>query len=263
MKKTLFTLAIALIVSATSFAQLTGVKTVGTGGDYPTLAAAIAALNTSGVGTGGVTFNVAAGHTETFASPTAGRITTLTGSASSPIVFQKSGAGNNPMITAGTGVNLLDAIIAVQGCDYVTFDGINLKDKLTNFSANQKMEWGYAILKNSTTDGSQNITIKNCTVTLDKLYDYTIGIHSNNHTINSPSQLTVTAFSGTNSNIKIFNNTLTNCYTGIYVKGYNHTSAPYNYYDQNNEIGKDGGNIITNVGGQTDPGYGIYTTIPE
>ncbi len=105
MKKTLFTLAIALIVSATSFAQLTGVKTVGTGGDYPTLAAAIAALNTSGVGTGGVTFNVAAGHTETFASPTAGHITTLTGSASNPIVFQKSGTGNNPLITAGTGVS--------------------------------------------------------------------------------------------------------------------------------------------------------------
>ncbi len=52
---------------------------------------------------------------------------------------------------------------------------------------------------------------------------------------------------------------MTNCYTGIYVKGYNHETAPYNYYDQNNEIGIDGGNIITNVAGQTDPGYGIYT----
>jgi hypothetical protein len=257
MKNALFTLAFALIVSATSFAQLNGVKSIP--GDYPTVAAAIAALNAQGAGTGGVTFNVAAGHTETFPSPTAGRITTLTGSASNPIVFQKSGAGINPLITGGTGVSLTDAIIAIGGCDYITFDGINIKDKITNFSANQKMEWGYAILKNSTTNGSQNITIKNCTITLDKLYDYTKGIYSNNHTLANANQLAVTASTGTNSNLKIFSNTFTNCYTGIYLYGYNHTMAPYMYYDQNNEIGKDGGNTITNVAGQTDPGYGIYT----
>ncbi len=257
MKKTLFTLSIALIFIASSYAQLTGVKTIP--GDYPTLAAAITALNSSGVGTGGVTFNIAAGYTETFTSPTAGRITTLSGSASNPIVFQKTGTGNNPLITSGTGVATIDAIIAIGGCDYVTFDGIDVKDKTTNFTANAKMEWGFAILKNSVTDGSQNITIKNCTVTLDKNYDYTKGIYVNNHTLTSASQMTITAFSGTNSNLKIFNNTLTNCYTGIYLKGYNHTSAPYAYYDQNNEIGADGGNIITNVAGQTDPGYGIYT----
>ena len=43
------------------------------------------------------------------------------------------------------------------------------------------------------------------------------------------------------------------------MKGYNHETAPYNFYDQNNEIGLEGGNIITNVAGGKDPGYGIYT----
>ena len=132
MKKVFFTLIIALFFSAISFAQLTGVKTIP--GDYPTVAAAIAALNASGVGAGGVTFNVAAGHTETFTSPTAGRITTLTGSVSSPIVFQKTGTGNNPLITSGTGVAYIDAIIAIGGCDYITFDGIYLRDKPSNVS---------------------------------------------------------------------------------------------------------------------------------
>jgi hypothetical protein len=257
MKKALFILIVALFFSVISFAQLTGVKTIP--GDYPTVAAAITALNASGVGTGGVTFNVAAGHTETFASPTAGRITTLTGSPANPIVFQKSGAGNNPLITSGTGNSFADAIIAIAGCDYITFDGIDVKDKPANVSVGAMMEWGYAILKNSGTDGSQNITIKNCTITLKKIYDSTKGIYSNNHTLANTDQLTVTAFSGTNSNLKIFSNTFTNCYTSIYLSGYNHTSAPYSYYDQNNEIGKDGGNIITNVAGQSDPGYGIYT----
>jgi hypothetical protein len=257
MKKTLFTLIAVLMVATSSFAQLTGVKTVP--GDYATFAAAITALNTSGVGTGGVIFNVAAGYTENFASPTAGHITTLTGSASSPIIFQKSGSGNNPLITGGIGVAYLDAIIAIAGCDYITFDGIDLRDRPQNVTVGPMMEWGYAILKNSTTDGSQNIIIKNCTITLKKVHDRTTGIYSNNHTIASPTQLAISAFSGTNSNLKIYNNTFTNCYSGIYLKGYNHPSAPYNFYDQNNEIGKDGGNIITNVAGQTEAGYGIYT----
>lgn len=82
-------------------AQLTGIKSIP--GDYPTIEAAISALNTQGVGTGGVIFNVAAGHTETLSTPTGGTITTLTSSASNPITFQKSGTGNNPKITAGTG----------------------------------------------------------------------------------------------------------------------------------------------------------------
>ena len=40
--------------------------------------------------------------------------------------------------------------------------------------------------------------------------------------------------------------------------GYN-ASSPYTFYDQNNEIGKDGANTITNVGGGAVEAYGIYT----
>jgi len=258
MKKALFTLVFALFVNLLANAQISGIKYIP--GDYPGIAAAIAAINSSGVGSGGVTFNVNAGHTETFATATAGHITTTTGSAANPVVFQKNGSGNNPLITAPVGVGNRDAIIAFLGCDYVTFDGIDLSENASNNTYTKRMEWGYAVLKASATNGSQNITIKNCTVTLNKLHLSSTGIYCNNHLINSVAQLTVTALGGTNSNLKIFNNTIANCYFGIQLTGYNDLAEPYLFYDQNNEIGKDGANNITNVGGQTVDAYGIYAT---
>ncbi|MDP3444004.1 MAG: hypothetical protein Q8T08_14200, partial [Ignavibacteria bacterium] len=177
MKRSLLTLLIVLWISATSFAQLTGVKTVP--GDFPTVAAAIAALNTSGVGTGGVIFNVAAGPTETFATSTEGYITTLTGSETNPIKFMKAGTGLNPVIIAAAGVSTnMDAIIAIAGTDYVTFDGINLMENTANTTATTLMEFGYAILKASATDGSQYITIKNATISLNKDHTLSTGIYS-------------------------------------------------------------------------------------
>ena len=73
MKKRLtFTTAVFLI-SLLSFGQLTGIKNIP--GDYSSVAAAISALNTLGVGSGGVTFNVTAGYTESFPALTSGLIT--------------------------------------------------------------------------------------------------------------------------------------------------------------------------------------------
>lgn len=70
-------------ISLMSFGQLTGTKNIP--GDYPTISNAIQDLNGQGVGEGGVTFNIAAGYTETFLFSAAGNITTQTGSASNPI----------------------------------------------------------------------------------------------------------------------------------------------------------------------------------
>jgi len=263
MKKYVLTFLMFLLLSRLVFADpLTGIYaipgTLPTG--FPTVRAAIAALNAQGA-TGGVTFNLAAGYSETFINTSDGLITTTTGSSGNQIIFRKSGTGANPVITAGTGTGTMDAIITFDGCDYVTFDGINLKENSANLSTTTQMEWGYAILKDATilNNGSQNITIKNCTVSLTVGYVSTIGIYSNNHTISSTSQLTIMDASGLNSNLKIYNDSIQNCYTGIYIAGYADATAPYAFYDQNNEIGKDGQNTITNVAGQASTGYGIYT----
>jgi hypothetical protein len=117
---------------------------------------------------------------------------------------------------------------------------------------------GYAFLKASATDGAQNNTIKNCAVTLNKTNTVTVGIYCNNHLTTATTQLVVTDTKGTNSYLKIYSNTINNCYVGIAVYGYN-SALPYDYYDQNNEIGKDGGNNISNFGGSTVAKNGIYT----
>jgi hypothetical protein len=252
--KKILTFLIAFAISGLAFGQLTGVKTIP--GDYATISAAITDLNTTGVGVGGVTFNVAAGTTETFATPTAGLIT-ATGTAANPIVFQKSGIGANPLITAGVGTSTtVDGIIVIKGGDYITFDGIDLQENVLNTTATLQMEWGYALLKASATDGSQYDVIKNCSVTLNKANTATVGIYSANHTDAIITALTITALSGTNSNNKIFGNTISNAFTCIYVTGFNDVT-PYTYYDQGNEIGVTAGNTISNFGGAT-TSYGIY-----
>ena len=257
MRKTFYLLLLAVGLSQFAFGQLTGTYTI-PGAPYATIASAITALNTSGVGAGGVTFNVTAGYTETFASPTAGTITTNTGTAANQIIFQKSGAGADPKITAATGTGTMDAIITLAGVQYVTFNGIDVYENAANLTATTQMEWGYAVLKNSATQGSQNITIKNCTISLNNTNMGTWGIYSNNHTSASVTSLTVTAVTGQNSNNKFYGNTITNCYNGIYLYGYADATAPYAYYDQNNDIGSLTGNTINNFGGGANAEYMIY-----
>ena len=86
-------------IQTTITAQLSGTKTIP--GNYATIAAAVTDLNAQGVGAGGVTFNVAAGHIEISDIP----VLNATGTVANPILFQKSGMGANPKIqplTAGT-----------------------------------------------------------------------------------------------------------------------------------------------------------------
>jgi len=257
MRKQFYLLLLAIGLSQFTFGQLTGTYTI-PGAPYATIASAITALNTSGVGTGGVTFNVTAGYTETFTSPTAGTITTNTGTAANQIIFQKSGAGADPKITAATGTGTMDAIITLAGVQYVTFNGIDVYENAANVTATTQMEWGYAVLKNSATQGSQNNTIKNCTISLNNTNTGTWGIYSNNHTSAATTQLTVTAVTGQNSGNKFYGNTITNCYNGIYLYGFADATAPYTYYDQNNDIGSVTGNTINNFGGGTATEYMIY-----
>jgi len=259
MKKGLQLLVFMLFTSILTHAQLTGTKTIP--GDYPSLAAAISALNTSGVGTGGVTFNVAAGYTETFPTPLAGLISVPTSSPANPIIIKKSGSGANPLITAGTGTGTADFIICISGTNSVTFDGINLQENPVNTTTVQQMEWGYAILKASADQGSQNTIIRNCSVSLDKTNTASTGIYMDNVTQAAPAvQLVITNLSGTNSNNKFYNNTISNVYRGIYLSGYADPNSPYAFYDQNNDIGSVAGNSITDFGGGSATVYGVYAS---
>lgn len=189
-------------------AQLSGIKSIP--GDYATIALAVNDLNLQGVGAGGVTFNVAAGHTEILS----GKITmTATGTAANPIIFQKSGVGTNPVLNAYIGTEAIPSVVAdgfwvLAGSDYVTIDGIDLLEGASNISAAAVMEFGYGLFKASDTDGCQNNTIRNCTITLNRLqntawtapgHNGSVGIAVLNGLHTATGAVTVTAASGANS----------------------------------------------------------------
>ncbi|MEI7664209.1 MAG: hypothetical protein WCK34_18525, partial [Bacteroidota bacterium] len=272
MRKNLLLSVVFVFLSTFSIAQLTGTKAIP--GDYASVAAAINALNTSGVGAGGVTFNIAGGYTETILAPLS---ITATGTVANPIVFQKSGAGSNPLITAyvGTatpGSAIQDGIWNLVGSDYVTVNGIDLLDP--NSTNPATMEYGYGLYKAGVTDGCQYNTIKNCVVTLNRVnnasgtapaVDGSRAINVMNALVATQTTVAVpTAASGTNSYNVFYGNTLQNCNIGIALIGYAGAS-PFTLCDFGNDIGGTSlatGNNILNYGGAaaaTNPAAGVRT----
>lgn len=265
MKRITFLTVLLLLIpffSSNVYGQLTGVKSIP--GDYASIEAAFTALNTSGVGTGGVTFNVAAGHTETISDSL---VLTATGTSANPIIFQKNGTGANPKITrtdAGSKATSTlggqgDAVITIQGSDYVTFDGIDVA------ASDAGIEYGYYLRKASDVDGCKNINIKNATITMTKgTSQYVVGIYSSNNDASSLTSsatgITLTDIGGRNENITITGNTIQNVFAGIVLRGFNHTTLPYDLYDQNFVVGSSGvgNNIINYAGNAAATTYGVY-----
>ncbi|MCG9881568.1 MAG: hypothetical protein MH472_13295, partial [Bacteroidia bacterium] len=251
-------------------AQLTGTKTVGgSSPDYATINAAVSALNTSGVGSGGVTFNIAAGHTENI--PTGGIIINITGvnkpTSANPIIFQKSGVGANPRLNSVVGgsgsfaatsvtTSNADAFIKLNGTDFITFDGIDMQEVYTGTTTTLITEVGFMLCRASSTDGCQNVTIKNCSLTFNNnpAILYTVGIRSTS--LNSAGTSTTPSNdAGGHKNLKVFNCSIANAANGIYL--YNNTSITP-YMDTDHEIGVDGPVSITNFAANT-TSYGVYT----
>ncbi len=250
-------LLVSLCLYNISFGQLSGYFTIP--GDFPSIESAISVLNSQGVGPGGITFNVAAGLNETFSSPNSGLITT-TGTADNPVIFQKSGSGPHPLITAySPGSGSMDFIICLAGADYFTFDGIDIRENPANLSPVSQVEWGFALLKSSGLNGSQHVTIKNSSITLNANNSSTCAVYSGNHAYDSNTPLVITNLSGTNSYNSFSGLSISDSYNAIYIKGFEDES-PFAYYDQANEIGTGGPNTINGLGNNsgTITSYGIY-----
>jgi len=214
---------------------MTGIWTINPAGsgdnNFTTFAYAISYLNANGVGSGGVTFNVADGTTfnET------GQSINATGTSSNPIVFQKSGSGTKPIINFTGSIMPLDFGFKLSGCDYITFDGLDIRDAGTSFS--NYIEFG-VYLSGSASDGCKNNFIKNCVVDLTKANTSSRGVYTYS---------VATSSSGANSGNKFYNNTIKDCYGGYYIYG---SSAAY---DDGNEVNTlDGGiSLVDNLGNNT------------
>lgn len=232
---------------------VSGVKTIP--GNYATIATAVTELNNSVIGSGGVTFNVAAGHTESITAPI---ILTATGTASNPIVFQKSGTGSNPMVTrtdagsvtTSTIGNHGDGIIILEGSDYVTFDRIDVA------ASQQGIEYGYYLRKASVTDGCKNSVITNAVITMTKgTSRFVVGICAANNSA-SGSNIALESTGGIHESITITGNTIGNVFAGMLFKGEDVAGL----YDKNFVVGTSGsGNTIQNfAGNMANDAYGIY-----
>jgi hypothetical protein len=230
-------------------AQISGVKNIP--GDYADLAAAITDLNAQGVGAGGVTLNLLAGNPQT--APAGGySITTLTGTAADQITL--SGNGNAITASAAHTVGALnDAVFKIIGADWVTIQGFVMEENpantVTTAGTNTMTEWGVALLYATTTNGAQNCTIQNNSISLNRTYQNTFGIYSNSTHSATVVTTTATATSaaGGNSNLRVRANSISNVNLGIVVVGPT-AAADHNV---NMTIGGNApadGNTITNYG---------------
>lgn len=261
-----------ILLMRTFLGSAFGVVTRTVPGDYATVSAAVAWLNTQAPLTDSYVINVNAGHTETLT----GRIDlTVTGTASNSITIQKSGAGINPKLTAFTGTSTPssatpDGMFALRGADYVTIDGIDLYDPNTANPAN--MEYGFGFFKAGVADGAQYNTIKNCSVSLNRnnfasgtspMVEGSVCILMINSTaVTATTSITPTGAAGTNSYNKFYSNNLSNANYGIVFSGYA-AASPFTLGDTGNDVGGSAlstGNTIVNFGGgvsATNPSAGV------
>ncbi len=219
--KKIYSLLVLLSILFTSnlSAQVTTNSGSGLNANYPSLAAAITALNGATI-TSPVVITLAGNET----APAGGYSITATGTSTNTIVI----AGSSSTITSPTNHvvgNLNDAIFKIIGGDWITIQGFTMVEDAANIvtvaGTNTMTEWGVALLYATTTNGAQNCTIQNNTITLNRTYQNTFGIYSNSaHSataVSSSASATTTA--GGNSGLKIYSNTISNVNNGIVVVG--------------------------------------------
>ena len=270
----LFAFALLLVLlQGNANAQLTGTKTIP--GTYATIAAAITDLNAQGVGAGGVTFNISPGYTETV--PSGGLIINITSNqptSGNPVVFQRNGAGANPIIQSdGAGSGTIagtslgsngDALVWLVGTDYITFNNLSFVEQYTGATQTLKMEYCIVMVRGSATDGCKNVTISGCTFQQQQSDIYSSCISSGNRN-QAGTTTNPTDRNGIHENISVQGCTFNNSFNAMYFLGYS-SAAPYDLFENGINIGNVTGNTLRNIGsgfgaGTVNAGshYGIYT----
>jgi hypothetical protein len=218
---------------------------------YTTLDLAIADLNTKTSITGPVTITLDAGNPQT--APAGGySITAILADASLVNMLTIEGSGNTITASSVHTVGALnDAVFKIIGGDFMILQNFTMLENAANTTTtagtNNMTEFGVALFYASTTNGCQNITIKNNTITLNRTYQNTFGIYSNStHSATAmTTSATATGAAGGNHNLVITGNTISNVNNGIIVVG------PTAAADMNNvcTIGGSGNvNTISNYG---------------
>src|SRR5690606_30705076 len=166
--------------------------------------------------------------------------------------------------------NNIDGVWWFIGADYITIDGIDIVDPNTNSPAT--MEFGYGLYKLNSSNGCQNNTVKNCTISLNRNngasppdvnfiasgsrgIDLSSTIYNQNQVPQTSSTVAPAAGHAYN---KFYSNYIKNCHIGISMIGTTASSI-----DVQNDVGGFSsvtGNTIVNFGGALgSEAYGIRT----
>lgn len=243
--------------------QVTTNSSSGLAATYPTLDAAITALNGATI-TAPVTITLQTGNPQT--APSGGYAITATGTAANTISIV--GAGSGSVVTASAAQvagTVTDAVFKIIGGDYITLSNFVMQENAANTTAavatNNMTEWGVALLYATITNGAQNNTIQGCVISLNRTYLNTCGIYSNTrHSATAATTVAeVTTAAGANSNNKIYSNTISNVNIGIALIGAGTTLAAI---DSGNDIGGTSlatGNTLRDWGGGPTPT--LYTSL--
>ncbi len=120
--KSIATLFIFLITVTSCFSQLSGTYTIGTGGNYTTIASAVNALVNNGVN-GPVTFNILSGVYEEIIT-----IDSIPGSSAANNITFQSQTGNRDDVLWRDSVDNPPALITLNGTDHITFKNISFRN---------------------------------------------------------------------------------------------------------------------------------------
>ncbi|GGB78943.1 hypothetical protein GCM10007424_18900 [Flavobacterium suaedae] len=226
---------------------LNGTYNVGNGGDFATITEAVNYLNDNGV-SGPVTFLL----TQVLYNNNSGEtfpivIEDFSGSSAANTVTFKPNTGINAKIESSnvndwTGVS---AVFKFQGADYITFNGSNTEDNTRNLIITNKDIVNYVSrsvfwLASNGSNGSTNITIKNCKIKQDNKNqgsNFCTGIYTGRDQNDNNGGITIAQANADNSNLTVQNNNFINVKQGVYVNGGNGGNRTTNVVITKNDLG--------------------------
>lgn len=202
-----------------------GNTTPGLAATYLSLAAAITDFNLQTAISGPVIITLDPGNPQT--APVGGyAIRALLAGASSTNTVTFNGSSNT--ITAGLQVAAgtaaaasFDAVFKIIGADWITIQNFTMQENagntvLTAGATNTMTEFGVLLVDTTATDGAQNNTIQNNIISLNAAYTNSVAIFSTSASSQGNFARDATSTAGTNSNNKIYGNTISNVAYGIY-----------------------------------------------
>lgn len=162
--------------------------TPGTSGanNFESFSAAIDAINIAGI-SAPTTINVGSGLVFTEELP----VLIHGGSASNPLTFGKTGNGANPILRSSGNASSRNAILSLQGVNYLSFNGIDLQ------GIGSAIEYGILLQNRSPFAGSSHNSFSNLRISdinevnIKSIYDYEPASLSGAHSHNQYTYLTL------------------------------------------------------------------------